>query len=65
MMDDYDKMMLKEEAGKSIEDLCRPLSAKVMPRSAIYSAAGNEKAEGHITAAQRRSAAFSVKKDRD
>lgn len=40
--------------GPSIEDLCKPLSAKVMPKRAIYSLGGRIMDEREALSAQRR-----------
>lgn len=38
---------------KSIEELCRPLSAKIMPRSAMHNIGGREMDAGRALTSQR------------
>ena len=55
----YDR--LKGEDTRSVEELCRPLSAKVMPRTAMLSLVG-EKTEGQALGSQRRNGVNGTRK---
>ena len=45
----------KDESKVSLKDLCKPISAKVMPRSAMYSCGGIELDDNRALKSQRRS----------
>ena len=53
---------MKDDDEKSIEELCKPLSAKVMPRSAMYNIGGREMNEGRALASQRSGVVQKTKK---
>lgn len=51
----YDRIKAREtDSGEPVEDLCRPLSAKVMPRSAMWAPGGGEMTQTVAIMAQRR-----------
>lgn len=52
----------KDDSDPSIEDLCKPLSAKVMPRSASWNIGGREMDPSRVLSSQRRSVTMKKKR---
>lgn len=52
----------KDDDEKSIEELCKPLSAKVMPKSVAWNIGGREMSETRQLVSQRNAAVHMPKK---
>lgn len=53
---------MKTDDEKSIEELCKPLSAKVMPKSASWNIGGREMTDGRMLSSQRSAALQNTRK---